>query len=116
MTDAEIKKFIKLLILGVEADFKRTKSSVLVNFYAQEITALKRILEYAVSKGFGKEMTVVKELDSGVRIYKHKNEQIGGYDYYSDAVAGGYLIAQSLVSPAELEAVVEDMRKEEQNE
>lgn len=49
----------------------------------------------------------------GWSIWRGENKLIGGYDYYSDAIAGGYKVVDAVVCRQELEAIVWLMRREE---
>lgn len=48
---------------------------------------------------------------SGYTIFKSKNEQIGGYDYYSNSCSGGVKIVDAIVSVDELDVVLSDLKK-----
>ena len=47
----------------------------------------------------------------GYTVYRVPNHAIGGWDYVSDSLGGGYIVIYSCTSTEELELILEDMKK-----
>jgi len=54
--------------------------------------------------------TKVGETPEGYNIWRVPNDLIGGYNYVSDSVGGGYVAVDSIVSISELEVILADMK------
>ncbi len=53
----------------------------------------------------------IGETKRGYYIYREPNTMIGGYDYFTDSIAGGMLIISSLTEIEEVEIALNDMKK-----
>jgi len=61
-------------------------------------------------------MIEVGTTSRGYTIYKQENKDIGGWDYVSDSVGGGWTVVNALASIEELELILADMKKPSREE
>lgn len=60
-------------------------------------------------------MIEVGTTPTGYIIYRQKNPDIGGWDYVSYSVGGGWIVVNAMASVEELEVIIADMKSRETN-
>lgn len=63
-----------------------------------------------------RELQEIGVTPKGYIIYRTPNIDIGGFDYISDSCGNGYVVVYALTSIEELEVIIADMKKLQEEE